>query len=80
MTKTLVVNSINQRRKKEAKKKNYGSGLKNVKVTKQEECHFVLEIQPNLNETVSPMEIFSLVIGLKDLLELIVEQSNIYDH
>ena len=38
------------------------------------------EIQPNLNEKVSPIEIFSLVAGLKELLELIVEQSNLYAH
>ena len=38
------------------------------------------EIQPNLNETVSKIEMFSLVTGLEELLELIVEQSNIYAH
>ena len=38
------------------------------------------EIQTNLNETVSPIEIFSLVTGLEELLELIVERSNLYDH
>ena len=38
------------------------------------------EIQPNLNETVSLIETFSLVTGLKELLELIVEQSNHYAH
>ena len=38
------------------------------------------EIQPNLNETVSPIEIFSLVTGLEELLELIVKQSNLYAH
>ena len=38
------------------------------------------EIQPNLNETGSPIEIFSLVSGLEELLELIVEQSNLYAH
>ena len=45
------------------------------------------EIQPNLNETVSPVEIFSLVTGLEELLELInqtinrsIEQSNLYAH
>ena len=38
------------------------------------------EIQPNLNETVSPIGIFSLVTGLEELLELIVEQSNLYAH
>ena len=36
------------------------------------------EIQPNLNETVSPIEIFSLVTSLVELLELIVEQSNLF--
>ena len=38
------------------------------------------EIQPNLNETVSPVKIFSLLTGLEELLELIVEQSNLYAH
>ena len=38
------------------------------------------EIQPNLNETVYPIEIFSLVTGLEELLELIVEQSKLYAH
>ena len=38
------------------------------------------EIQPNLNETVSPIEIFSLVTSLEELLEVIVEQSNLYAH
>ena len=38
------------------------------------------EIQPNLNETVFLIEIFSLGSGLKELLELIVEQSNLYAH
>ena len=46
----------------------------------QEECHLVPEIQPNLNETVSPIEIFSLVTGLEELLELIVEESDLYAH
>ena len=51
-----------------------------VKVTKQEECHLLPEIKSNLNETVSTMEIFSLVTNLKELLELIAEQSNLYAH
>ena len=37
------------------------------------------EIQPNLNETFPNRNIF-LVIGLEELLELIVEQSNFYAH
>ena len=36
------------------------------------------ETQPNPNETVSPIEIFSLVTGLEELLEMIVEQLNLY--
>ena len=38
------------------------------------------EIQPNLNETVSSIEIFSLATCLEELLELIAEQSNLYIH
>ena len=71
-----VVPSDSQSKKKEKNKKELWKWTKNVKVTKQEECHLVLEIQHNLNETVSPIEIFSLVIDL----ELIVEQSNLYVH
>ena len=36
------------------------------------------KVQQNLNETVSPTEIFSLVTGLEELLELIIEQSDLY--
>ena len=42
--------------------------------------HLVPEIQPNLNETASPIEIFSLVTDPKELLELIVKQSNLHSH
>ena len=48
------------------------------KSSKQEECHLVPEIQPNLNEAVSPIETFFLMTGLEELLELIVEQSNLF--
>ena len=76
-----VVPSDNQPKKKEKnKKERLWKWTEKVKVTKQEEYHLVPETQPNLNETVSPIEIFSLVTGLKELLELIVEQSNIYAH
>ena len=51
-----------------------------VKVKKQEECHLVPEIQPHLNKKVPPIEIFSLVTSLKELLDLIVKQSNLYAH
>ena len=33
-----------------------------------------------LNETVSPRKLFSLVTGLEELLELIIEQSDLYAH
>ena len=49
-----VVPSDNQSKKKEKnKKEELWKWTKKVKVTKQEECHLVPEIQPNLNETVS---------------------------
>ena len=76
-----VIPSDNQSKKKEKnKKEELWKWTKKVKVTKQEECHLVPEIQPNLNETVSPIEIFSLVTGLEEHLELIVEQPNLYAH
>ena len=53
-----VVPSDNQSNKKEKnKKEELRKWTKNVKVTKQEDCHLVPKIQPNLNETVFPIEI-----------------------
>ena len=76
-----ILPSDNQSEKKEKNKKEESrKWTKKVKVTKQEECYLMAEIQPNLNETVSLIEIFSLVAGLEELLELIVEQSNLYAH
>ena len=76
-----VVLSDNQSKKKEKnKEEKLWKWTKKLKVAKQEECHLVPGIQPNLNETVSTIEIFSLVTGLEELLELIVEQSNLYAH
>ena len=72
--------TISQRRKKKNKKYEFSKWTKKVKVTKQEECHLVPEMQVDLNETDSPIKIFSLVTGLEELLELIVEQSNLYAH
>ena len=70
-----VVPRDNQSKKKEKnKKEELWKWTKKVNVTKQEECHIVPEIQRNLNETVSPTEIFSLMSGLEELLELVVEQ------
>ena len=76
-----VVPTDNQLKKKEKnKKEELWKWTKKLNLTKQEECHLVPEIQPNPNETVSPIEIFSLVTGLEELLELIVEQPNLYAH
>ena len=76
-----VVPSDNQsKKKKKNQKEELWKWTKKVKIIKQEECYFVLEIQPNLNETVSPIEIIYLVTGLEELLELIIEQSNLYAH
>ena len=76
-----VVPSDNQSKKKEKnKKEELWKWTKKVNVTKRKECHLVPEIQLNLNETVSQIETFSLVTGLEELLELIVEQSNFYAH
>ena len=51
--------SVNQLRKKEKnKKEELWKWTNEVKVTKQEECHLVPEIQPNLNETVSTIKYF----------------------
>ena len=41
-------------KKEKNKKEELWKWTKKVKVTKQEECHLVPEIQLNLNETVSP--------------------------
>ena len=75
-----IVPSDNQSKKEKNKSEELWKWTKKVKVTKQKECYLVPEIQPNLNETVSLIEIFSLVTGLEELLELIVEQSNLYAH
>ena len=50
---------VNQLKKKEKnKKEELWKWTKEVKVTKQEECYFVPEIQPSLNETVSTIKYF----------------------
>ena len=74
-----VTPSDNQSKKKEKnKKEELWKWTKKVKVSKQEECHLVPEIQLNLKETVSLIEIFSLVTGLEKLLQVIVKQSKVY--
>ena len=76
----LVPSDSESKEKENNKKKELWTWTKKVKVTRQEECHLVPEIHPNINETVSPMEIFPLVTSLKELLELRVEEANLYTH
>ena len=60
-----VVPSDNHSKKREKNKnEELWKWTKKVKVTKQEERHLVPEIQPNLNKTLSPIEILSLVTEL----------------
>ena len=51
---------------------------KNAKANKQEPCALILEIQAQLNEIVSPLEIFEWVTGFEELIDLIVVQTNLY--
>ena len=76
----VVPNDNQSKKEKKNKKEELWKRTKKLKVTKQEECHLVSEIQPNLNETVSQINFFYLVTSLKELLELIIEQSNFYVH
>ena len=60
-----IVPSDNQSKKREKNKnEELWKWTKKVKVTKQEECHLMPEIQPNLNKRLSPTEILSLVTEL----------------
>ena len=70
----------NEESKKPDKKKKEESQkwIKKLKVNKQEPCALVPEIQVELNEIVTPMEIFELVTGLEELIDLIVDQTNLH--
>ena len=66
----IIPSENHWKKKRKNKKEELWKWTKKVKVTKQED----------LNETVSLTEIFSLATSLKELLELIDEQSNLYTH
>ena len=51
---------------------------KEDETNKQEPYALIAETQAELNEIVSPMEIFELVTGLEELIDLIVVQTNLY--
>ena len=59
------------------KKKEPWKWTEKAKANKQELCALVPEIQAELNEIASPMEIFELVTGLEELIDLIVVQTNV---
>ena len=68
----------NKKKPDKKKKEEPRKWTKKSKANKQEPCALILEIQPQLNETVSPMEIFELVTGLAELIDLIFAQTNLY--
>ena len=49
-----------------------------TKKAKANECALIPETQAELKEIVSPMEIFELVAGLEELIDLNVVQTNLY--
>ena len=49
---------------------------KKEKANKQEPCALIPEIKAKLNKIVSPIEIFQLVAGLDELIDLIVVETN----
>ena len=55
----------------------HGNEQRRRKLTKQETFALTPEIQAELNEIVSPMEIFKLVTGLEELIDLLVVQTNL---
>ena len=75
----VVPNDRQSKKKEKNKEKKVWRWTKKVKFTNQKECHLVPEILPN-PKPVFPIQIFSLVTVLKELLELLVEQLNLYAH
>ena len=70
----------NEESKKSDKKKDeqpwkWTKKTKKAEANKQEPCALVPEIQVELNKIVSPMEIFELVTGLKELIDLNIVQN-----
>ena len=49
-----------------------------TKEAKANKCALIPETQAELKEIVSPMEIFELVAGLEELIDLNVVQTNLY--
>ena len=73
-----VVRDNGESKKPDKKKKEEPwKWTKNAKANQQEPCALIPEILTELNEIVSPMEIFELVTGLEELIDLIVVQTNL---
>ena len=74
-----VVRDNEESKKPDKKKKDEPwKWIKKAKTNKQEPIALTPEIQAELNEIVSPMEIFELVTGLEELIDLLVVQTNLY--
>ena len=73
-----VVRDNEESKKPDEKKKEEPSKwTKKAKANKQEPYALIPEIQAELNEIVSPMEIFELITGPEELVDLIVVQTNL---
>ena len=71
-----VVRDNEESKKPDKKKKKESS--KWTKKAKANKCAHLPEIQAELKKIVSPMEIFELVTGLEQLIDLNVVQTNLY--
>ena len=60
------------------KKEEQWKQTKKVKTNKKEPFALIPEIQSELNEIVSPMDIFELVTGPEELIDVTVVQTNFY--
>ena len=68
----------NKKKPDKKKKEEPWKWTKKSKANKQEPCALIPEIKPQLNGTVSTMEIFELVTGLAELIDLMFAQTNLY--
>ena len=75
-----VVKDNEESKKPDKKKKEPWKWTRKAKANKQEPCALIPEIQAELKEIVSPIEIFELVTGLEELIDLIVARTNNADN
>ena len=73
----MVRDNEESKKPDEKKKEEPSKWTKKAKANKQEPYALIPEIQAELNEIVSPMEIFELITGPEELVDLIVVQTNL---